>query len=185
MEILHSAVAILAAILLIIRFKVDPVISLLLACIYLGLATGRAPRARSGRSPADMAEVGLLIGFGVLPGLLDGRVRPRPGRRRRGGPPARRDRGRAGGRADGAPVPGRAAAADPGALVLFAAGAIAGLAEVSDPVLTFLGDANIALFIGLLTAFGMVRPDCSAPSSPRAAWRSGSPTCSPPRRAPR
>ena len=56
MEILHSAVAILAAILLIIRFKVDPVISLLLACIYLGLTTGRAPRARSGRSPAGSAR---------------------------------------------------------------------------------------------------------------------------------
>ena len=40
MEILHSAVAILGAILLIIRFKVDPVISLLLACVYLGLAIG-------------------------------------------------------------------------------------------------------------------------------------------------
>ena len=40
MEILHSVIAILAAILLIIRFEVDPVISLLLTCVYLGLATG-------------------------------------------------------------------------------------------------------------------------------------------------
>jgi H+/gluconate symporter-like permease len=43
-------------------------------------------------------------------------------------------------------------------LVLIATGAIAGLADVSNPVITFLGDANIALFVGLLIAFGMVRP---------------------------
>ena len=50
MEILHSAIAILAAILLIIRFKIDPVISLLLACIYLGLATGQGSEGYASRN---------------------------------------------------------------------------------------------------------------------------------------
>src|SRR3712207_1343993 len=74
MEILHSAIAILAAILLIIRFKVDPVISLLLACVYLGLATGLGAEGTvvhiAGWFGEIMAEVGLLIGFGVLIGAL-------------------------------------------------------------------------------------------------------------------
>ncbi len=47
-------------------------------------------------------------------------------------------------------------------LVLIATGAIAGLADLSNPVITFLGDANIALFVGLLIAFGMVRPSLGA-----------------------
>lgn len=74
MEILHSAIAILAAILLIIRFKIDPVISLLLACVYLGLATGQGSEGTvkqiTGGFGEIMAEVGLLIGFGVLIGAL-------------------------------------------------------------------------------------------------------------------
>jgi H+/gluconate symporter-like permease len=74
MEILHAAIAILAAILLIIRFKVDPVISLLLACVYLGLATGQGAEGTveqiTGGFGEIMAEVGLLIGFGVLIGAL-------------------------------------------------------------------------------------------------------------------
>jgi GntP family gluconate:H+ symporter len=74
MEIVHSAIAILAAILLIIVIKVDPVISLLLACVYLGLATGQGAEgtvsAITGGFGEIMAEVGLLIGFGVLIGAL-------------------------------------------------------------------------------------------------------------------
>lgn len=74
MEILHSAIAILAAIVLIIRFKVDPVISLLIACVYLGLATGLGAEGTVGEITGGfgeiMAEVGLLIGFGVLIGAL-------------------------------------------------------------------------------------------------------------------
>lgn len=74
MEILHSAIAIIAAIVLIIRFKVDPVISLVLACIYLGLATGLGVDGTieqiTGGFGEIMAEVGLLIGFGVLIGAL-------------------------------------------------------------------------------------------------------------------
>jgi GntP family gluconate:H+ symporter len=74
MEILHSGIAILGAILLIIRFKVDPVISLVLACIYLGLVTGQGAEGTvaqiTGGFGEIMAEVGLLIGFGVLIGAL-------------------------------------------------------------------------------------------------------------------
>ncbi|SDN27070.1 H+/gluconate symporter [Nocardioides szechwanensis] len=74
MEIVHSAIAILAAILLIIALKVDPVISLLLACVYLGLATSQGAEgtvsAITGGFGEIMAEVGLLIGFGVLIGAL-------------------------------------------------------------------------------------------------------------------
>ena len=47
-------------------------------------------------------------------------------------------------------------------LVLIATGAIAGVADFSNPVLAFLGDANIALFLGLLIAFGMVRASLGA-----------------------
>ncbi|WKN46942.1 GntP family permease [Nocardioides sp. Arc9.136] len=74
MEIVHSAIAILAAILLIIRFGIDPVISLLVASVYLGLATGQGAEGTVGEITGGfgeiMAEVGLLIGFGVLIGAL-------------------------------------------------------------------------------------------------------------------
>jgi H+/gluconate symporter-like permease len=74
MEILHSAIAIIAAIVLIIRFKVDPVISLVIACIYLGLATGLGAEGTIEQITVGfgeiMTEVGLLIGFGVMIGAL-------------------------------------------------------------------------------------------------------------------
>lgn len=74
MEVLHTAVAIVAAIALIIRFKVDPVLSLVLACVYLGLATGQGAEGTvdqiTGGFGEIMAKVGLLIGFGVLIGSL-------------------------------------------------------------------------------------------------------------------
>lgn len=74
MEILHSAIAIIAAIVLIIRFKVDPVISLVIAFVYLGLASGQGADGTiaeiTGGFGGIMAEVGLLIGFGVLIGSL-------------------------------------------------------------------------------------------------------------------
>lgn len=71
---LHTAIAILAAIVLIIRFKVDPVISLMISCLYLGLAAGLGTEATL-KAITDgfgeiMVEVGLLIGFGVLIGAL-------------------------------------------------------------------------------------------------------------------
>ena len=74
MEILHSTIAILGAIVLIIRFKVDPVISLVLGSLYLGLAAGvgfaGTIEAITVGFGGIMAEVGLLIGFGVLIGAL-------------------------------------------------------------------------------------------------------------------
>ena len=74
MVALHTAIAIILAIGLIIRFKVDPVISLLLAALYLGLASGVGFAGTIDAIAAGfgeiMAEVGLLIGFGVLIGAF-------------------------------------------------------------------------------------------------------------------
>ncbi len=74
MVALHTAIAIVLAIGLIIRFKVDPVISLILASLYLGLASGvgfaGTIEAITVGFGEIMAEVGLLIGFGVLIGAL-------------------------------------------------------------------------------------------------------------------
>ncbi|GEA86109.1 GntP family permease [Cellulomonas cellasea] len=74
MVALHTAVAIVLAIGLIIRFKVNPVISLILASLYLGLASGvgfaGTIEAITVGFGEIMTEVGLLIGFGVLIGAL-------------------------------------------------------------------------------------------------------------------
>jgi gluconate:H+ symporter, GntP family len=72
--VLHTAIAIVIAVGLIIWLKVDPVISLLLASLYLGLAsgvgfTGTIEAIATGFGEI-MAEVGLLIGFGVLIGAF-------------------------------------------------------------------------------------------------------------------
>jgi GntP family gluconate:H+ symporter len=71
---LHTAIAIVLAVALIIRFRVDPVISLLLASLYLGLASGVGFAGTIDAIAAGfgeiMAEVGLLIGFGVLIGAF-------------------------------------------------------------------------------------------------------------------
>ena len=74
MVAVHTAIAIVLAIGLIIKVKVDPVISLILASLYLGLAagvgfTGTIEAIAMGFGEI-MAEVGLLIGFGVLIGAL-------------------------------------------------------------------------------------------------------------------
>ncbi|TNC46222.1 TRAP transporter large permease subunit [Rubellimicrobium rubrum] len=74
MIVLHSAISILLVIALIIRVRVDPVISLVLGSLYLGLAagvgfTGTLEAITSGFGEI-MAKVGLLIGFGVLIGSL-------------------------------------------------------------------------------------------------------------------
>jgi gluconate:H+ symporter, GntP family len=72
--VLHTAIAILAVVLLIIVVRVDPVISLVLGSIYLGLAAGigfeNTIVTIAEGFGAIMAEVGLLIGFGVLMGAL-------------------------------------------------------------------------------------------------------------------
>ncbi|KQX75208.1 MULTISPECIES: GntP family permease [Aeromicrobium] len=74
MEVLHTAIAIVLAVGLIIVVKVDPVISLIIASLYLGLAAGvgfaDTVTAITTGFGNIMAEVGLLIGFGVLIGAL-------------------------------------------------------------------------------------------------------------------
>lgn len=74
MVVLHAAIAIVLVIGLIIRFRVDPVISLILGSLYLGLAsgiggTGTLAAITTGFGEI-MAKVGLLIGFGVVIGSL-------------------------------------------------------------------------------------------------------------------
>ncbi|MGN7246121.1 GntP family permease [Janibacter anophelis] len=74
MDIALTLIAIAVAILLIIRFKVDPVISLIISSIFLGLSTGvgleeTVKQITTGFGEI-MGEVGLLIGFGVLIGSL-------------------------------------------------------------------------------------------------------------------
>lgn len=68
----HTLIAILVIVILIIRFKVDPVISLILGSLYLGIASGvglgSTVEAVTTGFGDIMAEVGLLIGFGVLIG---------------------------------------------------------------------------------------------------------------------
>src|SRR5918994_1002063 len=72
--VLHTAIAILAIVLLIVVAKVDPVISLVIGTLYLGVAAGLGfadTIGTLGQGFADiMGEVGLLIGFGVLMGML-------------------------------------------------------------------------------------------------------------------
>jgi GntP family gluconate:H+ symporter len=74
MVVLHTIIAIVLAVGLIIWLKVDPVISLLLASLYLGLAAGvgfvGTIEAIAVGFGEIMAEVGLLIGFGVLIGAF-------------------------------------------------------------------------------------------------------------------
>lgn len=71
---LHTAIAIILIVGLIIRFKVDPVISLIIGSLYLGIASGvglvETVEAITGGFGEIMAKVGLLIGFGVLIGAL-------------------------------------------------------------------------------------------------------------------
>ena len=72
--VLHTAIAIIAVVLLIIVGKVDPVISLVIGTLYLGVAAGLGFADTIGTLVQGfgdiMAEVGLLIGFGVLMGSL-------------------------------------------------------------------------------------------------------------------
>jgi H+/gluconate symporter-like permease len=73
-EVLHTAIAIVLAVGLIIAVRVDPVISLIIASLYLGLAAGvgfaDTVTAITTGFGSIMADVGLLIGFGVLIGAL-------------------------------------------------------------------------------------------------------------------
>ncbi|MFI5696327.1 GntP family permease [Kribbella sp. NPDC051586] len=72
--LVNTAAAILAIVVLIVRFRVNPVISLVVGSLYLGLATklGLDKTAETiTKGFGDiMAEVGLLIAFGVLMGSI-------------------------------------------------------------------------------------------------------------------
>ena len=72
--VLHATIAILAVVLLIIVLDIDPVISLIVGSLYLGIAGGvglaGTIEAIGVGFGEIMAEVGLLIGFGVLMGSL-------------------------------------------------------------------------------------------------------------------
>jgi GntP family gluconate:H+ symporter len=74
MIVVHTTIAILAVVLLIMALKVDPIISLITGSLYLGLASGLGFEATLAAIVdgfgSIMAEVGLLIGFGVLIGSL-------------------------------------------------------------------------------------------------------------------
>lgn len=71
---LHTTIAIVAIILMIIKAKIDPIVALVLGCFYLGLASGigfdKAVEAITSGFGDIMAKIGLLIGFGVLMGAL-------------------------------------------------------------------------------------------------------------------
>ena len=86
--IVNTAVAILAVVVMIVRFKFNPVVSLVVGSAYLGLAAGlgveKTIEAITTGFGDIMAEVGLLIAFGVLMGAIlqqTGR-HPAAGRRR-------------------------------------------------------------------------------------------------------
>jgi len=72
--IANTAVAIIAVVVMIVRFKLNPVISLVVGSAYLGLVVGLGPEktieAITSGFGEIMAEVGLLIAFGVLMGAM-------------------------------------------------------------------------------------------------------------------
>ena len=74
MVVMHTVLAIVLVIGLIIWLRVDPVISLVLGSLYLGLASGvgfaDTLGAITGGFGEIMGKVGLLIGFGVVIGSL-------------------------------------------------------------------------------------------------------------------
>lgn len=72
--LINTAVAVVAIVVLIVRFKLNPLIALVLGSCYLGLATGVGVRKTVetvGTGFGDiLAEIGLLIAFGVLIGAI-------------------------------------------------------------------------------------------------------------------
>ena len=72
--IVNTAVAIAAVVVMIVRFKFNPVVSLVLGSAYLGLAVGlgveETIEAITTGFGDIMAKVGLLIAFGVLMGAI-------------------------------------------------------------------------------------------------------------------
>jgi GntP family gluconate:H+ symporter len=72
--VINTAVAVLAAVVLIVRFKVNPVIALVIGSVYLGLAAGlgveKTVKTITSGFGEIMVDVGLLIAFGVLMGSI-------------------------------------------------------------------------------------------------------------------
>jgi H+/gluconate symporter-like permease len=72
--IANTAAAIVAVVVMIVRFKFNPVISLVVGSAYLGLAVGLGPEKTIDAITTGfgdiMAKVGLLIAFGVLMGAM-------------------------------------------------------------------------------------------------------------------
>src|SRR6478736_532772 len=72
--IANTAVAIIAVVVMIVRFKFNPVVSLVVGSAYLGLAVGLGVDKTIDSIMTGfgdiMAEVGLLIAFGVLMGAI-------------------------------------------------------------------------------------------------------------------
>ena len=72
--LINTGVAVLAVVLLIVRFKLNPVVALVLGSAYLGLSTGLGVEGTVESITTGfgdiMAEVGLLIAFGVLTGAI-------------------------------------------------------------------------------------------------------------------
>ena len=72
--VVNTAVAIIAVVVMIVRFKFNPVVSLVVGSAYLGLAAGlgveKTIDAIMNGFGDIMAEVGLLIAFGVLMGAI-------------------------------------------------------------------------------------------------------------------
>ncbi|MBP2369024.1 GntT/GntP/DsdX family permease [Pseudonocardia parietis] len=71
---MNTAVAVIATVVLIVRFKLNPVIALVLGAVYLGLTAGLGVEgtvdAVTGGFGDILADVGLLIAFGVLTGAM-------------------------------------------------------------------------------------------------------------------
>ena len=72
--VVNTAVAIIAVVVMIVRFKFNPVVSLVVGSAYLGLAVGLGVDKTIDSIMTGfgdiMAEVGLLIAFGVLMGAI-------------------------------------------------------------------------------------------------------------------
>ncbi|MGW5386264.1 GntP family permease [Nocardia sp. NPDC003963] len=71
---INTAAAVLAVVVLIIRFKINPAVSLVIGSAYLGLTAGLGTEQTVETIATGfgdiMAEVGLLIAFGVLTGAM-------------------------------------------------------------------------------------------------------------------
>jgi H+/gluconate symporter-like permease len=72
--VINTAVAIIGVVVMIVRFKFNPVVSLVVGSAYLGLAVGIGVQETIDAITTGfgdiMAEVGLLIAFGVLMGAI-------------------------------------------------------------------------------------------------------------------